>query len=53
MNLKNLKENIEKNLRIDLNEPEILFSYQLYLTDHYNNKIIEHVKLLNDQYRSI
>ena len=51
MNLKNLKENIE-NLRIDLNEPEILFSYQLYLTDHYN-KIIEHVKLLNDQYRSI
>ena len=46
------KRKYRENLRIDLNEPEILFSYQLYLTDHYN-KIIEHVKLLNDQYRSI
>ncbi|HEG7254838.1 TPA: hypothetical protein SFH90_002353 [Staphylococcus aureus] len=46
------KRKYRENLRIDLNEPEILFSYQLYLTDHYN-KIVEHVKLLNDQYRSI
>ena len=39
MNLKNLKEKYIENLRIDLNEPEILFSYQLYLTDHYNKSM--------------